>query len=301
MKKLLKMSVILLVVIVIAFPIKNVIATEEKDCKVYINGPEKLEAGGTITIEIGIKDIKKTVDTIVATLEYDRDIFEEVTEDDMEPQSKWNYPAYNSESGTFMIDKTDSNLVSNDQVIMKITMKVKANIKESTSIIKLTDIEVAGLGDELNVDTEEKFEIGKEPENEKLYLTSEQYKIGEKYISGIKAETKMKDYINNLTTNGQIVITKENGTKLTEEEYVGTGMTLIVTKDKEKIELKIAVSGDLNGDGKVTATDLSTLNQTILKTATLENEYKIAGDLDENDKITATDLSTLNKMILKIL
>ena len=79
----------------------------------------------------------------------------------------------------------------------------------TNSIIKLTDIEVAGLGDELNVDTEEKFEIGKEPENEKLYLTSEQYKIGEKYTSGIKAETKMKDYINNLTTNGQIVITKE--------------------------------------------------------------------------------------------
>lgn len=69
----------------------------------------------------------------------------------------------------------------------------------------------------------------------------------------------------------------------------------------EKIELTVAVSGDLNGDGKVTATDLSTLNQTILKLVKLENEYKIAADLDENDKITATDLSTLNKILLKIL
>ena len=69
----------------------------------------------------------------------------------------------------------------------------------------------------------------------------------------------------------------------------------------EKIELKIAVSGDLNGDGKVTATDLSTMNQTILKTTKLENEYKLAADLDENNNITATDLSTLNKMLLKIL
>ena len=89
--------------------------------------------------------------------------------------------------------------------------------------------------------------------------------------------------------------------KLTEEEYVGTGMKLTAIKDKEKIELKIAVSGDLNGDGKVTATDLSTMNQTILKTTKLENEYKLAADLDENNNITATDLSTLNKMLLKIL
>ena len=59
--------------------------------------------------------------------------------------------------------------------------------------------------------------------------------------------------------------------------------------------------GDLSGDGKVTAQDLSTMNKVILKTITLEDEYKIAGDLDENEEITATDLSTINKMVLRIL
>ena len=65
--------------------------------------------------------------------------------------------------------------------------------------------------------------------------------------------------------------------------------------------MKIAVMGDLTGDGKVTATDLSTLNQTILKLITLENEFYIAADLDENNKITATDLSTENKILLKLI
>ena len=78
-------------------------------------------------------------------------------------------------------------------------------------------------------------------------------------------------------------------------------MTLQVTKDKEKIELQIAVMGDLDGNGKVTITDLSVLNQTLLQTTTLENEYKIAADLDENNNITVTDLSTINKMLLGIL
>ena len=121
---------------------------------------------------------------------------------------------------------------------------------------------------------------------------------GDKYISRVEQKTMLKDYINNLKTNGTIVVTKEDGTELTSDEYVGTGMTLTVTKDDESIKLQIAVTGDLDGNGKITATDLSTINQTILKLVTLENEYQIAADLDESGKITATDLSALNQMLL---
>ena len=302
MKKILNISIILMIIIALINPIKTVMANEEKEANIYINGPEKIEAGSTITIDIGIKDLKKEVDTIVATIEYDKDIFEEITEDEMEPQNKWNYPIYNSKDSTFMIDRNGT--TTDDEIVMQIKLNVKGDINNlKNTTIKLKDIEIAGLGNEIKADTEKTFEIGEKvnPNPEKLYLTSDIYKVGDKYISRITKETKLKDYINNLKTNGEITVAKEDGTKLTEEEYVGTGMKLTVTKDKEKIELKIAVSGDLNGDGKVTATDLSTINQTILKTTKLENEYKLAADLDENDNITATDLSTLNKMLLKII
>lgn len=150
------------------------------------------------------------------------------------------------------------------------------------------------------------------PKLESLYLSSESYKIGniditkyqegDKYISRITKETTLKDFIGNLETNGDIVqVIKQDGQVLADSEFVGTGMKLVITKDTETIELNIAVKGDLSGDGKVTVTDLSTLNQTILKTVTLQNAYRVAGDLDENSDITATDLSTLNKMILKII
>lgn len=150
------------------------------------------------------------------------------------------------------------------------------------------------------------------PKLESLYLSSETYKIGnmditkyqegDKYISRIVKETTLKEYINNIVTNGDIVqVIKQDGQVLTENEFVGTGMKLVITKENETIELKICVKGDLSGDGKVTVTDLSALNQTVLKTIALQNEYRVAGDLDENTNITATDLSTLNKIILKIL
>lgn len=136
---------------------------------------------------------------------------------------------------------------------------------------------------------------------EKLNLSSQTYKIDDKYISRIEKETTKKNLINGLETNGKIRIIKEDGTELDNNEFIGTGMTLEVTRYDEKIEIKIAVNGDLSGDGKVTAQDLSTMNQSILKTITLENEYKIAADLDENGYLSATDLSTINKMVLKIL
>ncbi len=145
-----------------------------------------------------------------------------------------------------------------------------------------------------------------------LYLSSETYKIGnidiikyeegDKYISRVKKETMLIDYINNLTTNGdKIQVIKQDGTQLLDEEYVGTGMKLIVTKGEEKIELKIAVMGDLSGEGKVTAQDYSEINRALLGTNALENEFMIAGDIDESGELKATDFSDINKMLLGIL
>lgn len=136
---------------------------------------------------------------------------------------------------------------------------------------------------------------------EKINLSSKIYKIDNKYMSKVEKETTKKTLINNLETNGTIKILKEDGTELDDNSFVGTGMILEVERYDEKIEIKIAVNGDLSGDGKVTSQDLSTINKAILKTITLKNEYKIAADLDENGYLTATDLSTINKIILKIL
>ena len=57
--------------------------------------------------------------------------------------------------------------------------------------------------------------------------------------------------------------------------------------------------GDLDGDGKVSAVDLSTLNQVLLKIIQINGAEFKAADLDDNKKITATDLSTINNTILK--
>ena len=93
--------------------------------------------------------------------------------------------------------------------------------------------------------------------------------------------------------------TNEEGKELEEDELVGTNMTIKVTRYDEEITLTAVVMGDLDGNGKVTATDLSTLNQTVLQLIQLKGASFKAADLDDNEKITATDLSTENNAILK--
>lgn len=323
MKKMTKIILIVIIIIISMIELVNKTeAIEETDGSIKLECEEKIEAGKTITINVSLCDINKNVDTVIATIEYDKDIFEEPVEDDFNPVNNWSYPIYNDENGMFLIEKTGG--TTTNETIMSIALKVKENVTAKTTTVSLTDIEAAGLGIDLALNKTSEIQIGKpeepiepiEPEEpidptEKLYLSSEIYKIGnkdienfeqgDKYISRVEAETTKETFTSNLKTNGTITIIKEDGTELEENELVGTGMTLKVTKDEENIELKIAVMGDLSGDGKVTATDLSTLNQTVLSIITLENEYKIAADLDENENLTVTDLSTLNMMLLGIL
>ena len=146
-------------------------------------------------------------------------------------------------------------------------------------------------------------------ENDSLYLKSKKYKVGENdidnyedgdiYLDKIQPETTLSEFINNCDTNGTITVINEEGQVLSDEDLIGTNMTIKVTKYDEEITLKAVVMGDLDGNGKVTATDLSALNQNILKVVKLEGAVFKAADLDDNNRITATDLSTENSVILK--
>ena len=145
--------------------------------------------------------------------------------------------------------------------------------------------------------------------DDKLYLKSEKYKVGENdidnyedgdiYLDKIQPETTLKQLMENCDTNGIISVIDKNGKEITEDEIVGTGMKIKVTRYGQQIQLTAVVMGDLDGDGKVSAVDLSTLNQVLLKIIQINGSEFKAADLDDNKKITATDLSTINNTILK--
>ncbi len=146
-------------------------------------------------------------------------------------------------------------------------------------------------------------------EEDKLYLRSEKYKVGKNnideyeegdiYLDKIEPETTVAEFIENCDTNGIITVIDKNGKTLKEDELVGTGMTIKDKRYEEEITMTAVVMGDLDGNGYVTVTDLSALNQVILKEVQIQGAEFLAADLDDNEKLTVTDLSTINNTILE--
>lgn len=195
-----------------------------------------------------------------------------------------------------------------DEEVMKIHLKVKENVNVTTAKIKITGLDVAGEGIDRRVNAETEIIIGEAIE-EKLYLSSDVYKIGDNdidnyedgdiYLEKISPETTVAQFIKNCKTNGKMKVLNSKGEELKETDLVGTNMTIQVTKGKEEIRLTAVVMGDLDGNGLVTVTDLSGANQAVLKTIELKDAIFKAADLDDNNEITVTDLSGINQTILK--
>jgi hypothetical protein len=297
------------------------IAIEDTD-KPYIEIIEDMsnyEEDRTIELTINLKNMTEKISYLDAYIEYDQTKIEQIKKanftNEFDEDELLNFN-YSTKANKIVVEFENDVQIEN---VCKIKIKVLDTV-ESLDGLSFKVYDASGYSYEsdktieFNDVTKTFYQDEQQPGTtplKELYLSSEEYKIGDndinnyedsdEYISRIQKETSKEVFISNLETNGTIRILKADGTELLDDELVGTGMTLEVTKDEEKIELKIAVMGDLTGDGKTTATDLSTLNQSILQLITLENEYKLAADLDENNSITATDLSTLNKMLLNIL
>ena len=318
MKKIIRSIIILTIMslmMLILIISKNTSVQASDNGNVILNiNSDNFKPGGTVAVEILLQNQKEGISSVTAYFHYDENIFETVKRNNIEcdiDEEDLDTIEYSTATGKITVYY--NNDVQDIGKICTINLKVKEDINIENINSFTTSI---GKVEMYSFDQDEMYDFGtisketrlKNTQKEDLYLSSETYKIGDndinnyeegdKYISRVEQKTMLKDYINNLKTNGTIVVTKEDGTELTSDEYVGTGMTLTVTKDDESIKLQIAVTGDLDGNGKITATDLSTINQTILKLVTLENEYQIAADLDESGKITATDLSALNQMLL---
>lgn len=302
-------SLIIMLLLILFLQIESK-ATEENNVTTEVKiipTINTIEKGKKIPVELYIKNTNVKIESIDVLVEFNEDIFEELTVDDFQPNVDMDIFDYQKEYKNLQIIMEKP---INEGKITTIYLTPKKTItknSEKIQLLKLYDMYLI----------REDFEEEQIPESSTamwvisngLYLSSETYKIGDndinnyeegdKFISKVNATTTLENYKNNLKTNGTIKVIKQDGTELGDEEFVGTGMTLQVTKDEEKIELQIAVMGDLDGNGKITATDLAMINQTVLGETELENEYALAGDFDENKKFTATDLAQLNQILLE--
>ena len=163
---------------------------------------------------------------------------------------------------------------------------------ESLQGNKITKIETVDIGNKTF------YAKWKEVES---FASSEVYSIDDenKYITQIDQKTTLKDFLDNIQINGTAVVVDQNGDELANENaLIGTGCKLQVTIGEVTEEYTIIINGDINGDGKVTVTDLSTMAKLIVgKIQSPTAVQQKAADLDGNGKVSATDLSSINQII----
>ncbi len=118
-------------------------------------------------------------------------------------------------------------------------------------------------------------------------------------ITKVSPETNVTEFLNKIETNGQKKVVNAQGQEVREATLVGTGYKLQVTFKGEVHTYEIAVRGDIDGNGKITTTDLSMINQQILHKIELTGIRAKAADTDYNGRLTTTDLSMINQAVLR--
>ena len=77
-------------------------------------------------------------------------------------------------------------------------------------------------------------------------------------------------------------------------------MTVEYAANGEVIQtLTVVVTGDVNGDGKISITDLVQINSHLLKKNELSGAAASAADVNADGKISITDLVQINSHLLK--
>lgn len=143
MKKYLKKLVIFIILITMIFITGKISAAS---VSISLSSDSKLVAGDIVEVTLKISNIDAGdgIDSIEGKLNYDKNIFEEITVDSFEGINKWNVLDYNGNSGIFTAIRSAKVNMQSD--ILKITLRAKSDIIVSSSSIEIKEITTSGGG-----------------------------------------------------------------------------------------------------------------------------------------------------------
>ena len=114
-----------------------------------------VKAGEEVEIVLKLEDFtenEKGTNVLLGTLEYDRNIFEKIEDEDIEILQYWNSPMYNSENGKLILEANE--FINTPHNVLKIKFKVKDNIEENTST-EIRVKEISGSDSQVDILTDD--------------------------------------------------------------------------------------------------------------------------------------------------
>ncbi len=246
--------------------------------------------GSTVDVTISVNNMNIGGDgmkVFSGILNYDTNIFEEITAKDITGLNSWEV-SYNAETKKILLDRKD--FITEDAEICKITFKVKDGVETENTQIKITNPSTSN--NRIDIDgTEGQATISLKK------LSSGKYEItDDNEIKNVLPNTTVGDLKDNLTGGENTIIKDKDGNTISSGN-IGTGST--VTTPSGDV-YTVIVKGDLNGDGKVTLTDLAQLKLHMVETTLLQEPYKSSADIDGDGKVTLTDLGKLKRVLAEL-
>lgn len=120
------------------------------------------------------------------------------------------------------------------------------------------------------------------------------------YISKITVGTTVSTLLSYLNEKEYVDVFDKNGSNLSGEKILATGMTAGIVDDGTVVKrYTIVVTGDTNGDGKINITDMIAVKACTLKKSDLSGAYEKAGDVNGDGKINITDFIKVKATTLK--
>lgn len=295
------------VIIIVAISILILLATNLlsiASLKAEITGSTIDIKGGqevTVTLKFNeYKEIKNGLNAYKATLEYNRDIFEDITQENFICQNNWEKLKYNGNTGEFVAIKKAKNNIPEE--VVKITLRAKTNVKANVTDIKIKDI-VASEGEkDIKVeDVKLTINVIEEQEEKTEKITSSKYNIEQGYITRVLPNTTVGQFKQNVTlenvnTEPKMIFTKD-GTELEENSKITTGTKV---KVGNTLQYTIVVIGDTDGDSDITVNDLAELKLHLIEIKMLDNIKLKAADIDNDNEITVNDLAQMKLILINL-
>lgn len=220
------------------------------------------------------------------------------------------------------IDKDSYNLVKGKYLVISPVIKpANASNKEYTiisdneNVVKIVDGKLYGenVGEatityttkDSNKTAKVTIKVIEISEND-LLTFDDSVKVDENnnLLSKVNPETKVSAIKNKVVYNNEkydLVIKNASGKNIEKDELIGTGTTVnLCLKDSNDIieTYTIIIYGDVNGDGKIYATDYVKIKNHIMDTEKLNGVYAIAADVNRDSKVYATDYVKVKNYIM---
>lgn len=125
-----------------------------------------VQQGQKVTVQVKLKNFTNVgdgINTFLGVLNYDKNVFETLSDTDFAASNGWYAPVYNDANGK--METETSSYTKTDVVIMTITFTAKSTATIGTSTIKLTGVEIANNSDYTGADSSVALNISKVSSN----------------------------------------------------------------------------------------------------------------------------------------